>query len=692
LVVCSRAGLEWRDAATGVRARAVPCKWFEFLSPDGRTFVRRIGSFGLGIGETATGKVRAEWDLSVAANMRSHGLAFSPDGGLVAAVHQNKEIQVRDVAKGNVLVTLPLPEEALYREPGGAGVGYYDYRVGLSEDGQEVWLGTRYGTVRRWDRATREELPKLSKHLGKVAGVHFPRTGRTVVTVGHDGLIRRWDRATGRELAEPQAYRGPVWAGLSPDGKTAVVAEKGGRIDLYDAHTGKHLRRVQSQGPEVTNLAFSPNGKEFAASRTDGAVQFWEAPSGRPGRTLKWEGAEGWSFGWRAFCFSPDGARLCVGDYQRDRARLWDVASGEAVWEIGKAQPRAFSPDGKTVVATDRRPNVHLFDVLTGRVKATRSYLPSPGVEPGPVVWAAYAPGGRQLAISFESGGDFVLLDGETLAEKQRVAAVVPDDARILLLDVVNSQYGRVHTLAFSPDGKWLATGGGDGSVRVWETATGQAVRRLGGHEAEVSTVAFAPDGRALLSSAEDGQAYVWDLRPPGGVAPAAFGDALWADLGGQDGQKAYQAVWALADGGGPAAAFLREKLPPVKPVPPGRVAELVARLDSDRFAVREEATKALAALGPVIAPELRRALGKVTSAEASRRLKAVLAGFEGEPSPARLRTMRSVRAMELAATPAARGLLREWAGGATGATLTEEARAALARLARADRPPEKGD
>jgi hypothetical protein len=204
-------------------------------------------------------------------------------------------------------------------------------------------------------------------------------------------------------------------------------------------------------------------------------------------------------------------------------------------------------------------------------------------------------------------------------------------------------------------------------------------VRRFEGHDKGVLTVGWGPGGKTVLSAGEDGAVFQWDPRPAG----APDGDR-WAGLAADDPAAAYRAVWALADD--PAAVhMLRTQLTPVRAPDPDRVSKLVQRLGADRYPDREAASKELLAIGRLAEPALRAALGTNLPAETRERVRKlldVLADDVGRDPPRDdLRVMRAVQALELAGTAEARGLLKEWAAGAAGARLTEEAKGALARL-----------
>jgi hypothetical protein len=217
--------------------------------------------------------------------------------------------------------------------------------------------------------------------------------------------------------------------------------------------------------------------------------------------------------------------------------------------------------------------------------------------------------------------------------------------------------------------------------------ATGKGLRPLAGHQGPITSLAFSDDGKALASASGDTTVLVWDVAGLGRGAgrraaplPAPKLAAWWADLAGADAARAYEAVWALA--AGDSVPFLKERLRPVSPAGSEQVARLLADLDSDEFGVRERATRELAKLEEAAEPALRRALAGHPSPEVRRRVTGLLEGLEGR-SPYWLRRLRALEVLELAGTPECRQVLQDLARGAPEARLTREAQAALRRLSR---------
>jgi hypothetical protein len=219
--------------------------------------------------------------------------------------------------------------------------------------------------------------------------------------------------------------------------------------------------------------------------------------------------------------------------------------------------------------------------------------------------------------------------------------------------------------------------------LRVWDLMTGKEVaQRSAGEVAVAGLVPLA--GRRVFTAMADGTGLVWDFPRPavGGKPDKKELAAWWADLRSDDPAKPYPAVWRLADAAPEVVVpFLAGHLKPEAAPDPAKLNQLIADLDSDRFAVRERAVRELKALGHAAAPAVRKALEGSTSAEARKRLEEV-AAHRPDPAnePGRLRRLRAMQVLERIGTPEARKVLSDLAGGLPLAAETREAQAALVR------------
>jgi hypothetical protein len=221
--------------------------------------------------------------------------------------------------------------------------------------------------------------------------------------------------------------------------------------------------------------------------------------------------------------------------------------------------------------------------------------------------------------------------------------------------------------------------------VLLWELASG----RERGWVADGSrAVRFAPDGKSLLLGIKNNKVVVQKLAalaPPtrGGIAPATDPSTLWSDLIGTDATRAYRAVWQLAAAPERALPVLRDNVRPARPpVDPAVIDRLIADLDSNSFSVRQKASEELEQLGRQTEPALRKVLGSRQSLELTKRVERLLNRLsERGLAPEAVRITRAVEALEHINTSEARGLLETLAAGLPGHVTTDEARAALTRM-----------
>jgi dipeptidyl aminopeptidase/acylaminoacyl peptidase len=417
---------------------------------------------------------------------------------------------------------------------------------------------------------------------------------------------------------------------FSPDGRTFVTASYENRFALRETASGAVRRTFVGHQGGVICVAFSPDGRTLASGSQDKTVRLWETETGQELRVVTGHQAEV-----ETLAFSPDGKKLAVGEGFRGQAiALFDVTTGTQLRRFAahdhSVHSVAFTPDGETLVSGSVDGTIRIWSVATGKEL-------------------------RRMDVRQAKG------------------------------------HHGFNRIALSPDGKFVASAGQDLAVRIWEVATGAEVLCYRGHLGEAYAVVFSPDGRTVASGGRDSTVLVWDAtgqaRNPRVAMPPLDRktmERVWADLAGADAARAYRAIWTLDAAPGQSLPFLRRQLPPVPPVDTRRVGHLIADLDSDRFAVREEATAELEKLAGVVEATLRRKLADPTSFEMRRRIEQLLEKLEGGEA---LRLERTMAALERMGTPEARTFLESLARGAAGARLTREAKAALERLSRMPAP-----
>ncbi len=606
-------------------------------------------------------------------------LAFEPGGKSIASCGLGDGVRVWQSDTGK-------QERRLASENG------FAFALAFSPDGRNVAVGGRNGVIVVHDFASGKELRRWPAHMSLIYALAWSPDGKSLASgAGEDSMIHLWDPNTGNErTTRHQGHFRPIdHLMFNQDGRRLLSISKEGRSLEWDLATGKS-RLLASAWPDASNppfiFAVSSDRKTLASTYplpanppAEPVIDLFDTTTNKKRHTLT-----GHKDAVMMVAFDADGRRLF--SLGRDRTvRAWDVETGAQLWQAnvgipGRGGPYvralALSPDGKTIACAMNsfRPILHLLDSATGKQQRTYAY--------GQHIFSmAWSPDGTQI----------VLLGGPPFATAGVVIGVWDVRTGELSRTWKSPQAGSGNQvgIAISPDSRFLATGG-DGSfsseLYVWELATGGQVAVFEGHHSGVWQLAFAPDNRTLASGGGDSSILLWDLTrrmrdgklPPAAISVARFAQ-LWEKLGDPDAALGHAAIWELVAGGRAVLPMLKTKLPAASAINAAQAAKLVERLDSDNFATRDAATKEASQLGLGIELALIKALAGRPGLEPRRRVEALIAGWLRSADWLRFR--RAIAVLEYNGSAEAKRILSTLAAGAEGARPTKEAAAALGRL-----------
>lgn len=478
------------------------------------------------------------------ANANFSSFAISQDGARLAGAYtadDRSRIAVYDAATGKQTAICD---------------GHHDviWTLTISPDGTKIASGSGGDdpTARIWNAADGTLVAVCQGHRSKIDCVAFSMDSSQLVTTSSDRTVRQWDAKTGEEIEAPyDRHASEVYSAVySPDGKWVASASADRTIRVWHAKGRQEVAVLHGHTGRVAELAFAPDGRRLASLSCrstwvivgDDTARVWDLD---PDATLP--ALRGHMRGIYPVAYSPNGRWLASGSWD-NTWRLWDAATGEPcavlrqssfIWDL------VFGPDSTWLVSTSDDDRLRVWDMAAARV---RKEIPVPGriqqsltVSPdgtrAAVTTIDPKNGKPQLIVCDIASGKLLLSsEGHSLAyspDGRWLAALTEDAKTVLLLDArthetvarLSGHENIVFKAAFSPDCRLLATCSRDRTVRLWQidpasstphsplsTPHSSSCQVLRGHTDEVFAVAFHPDGTRLATAGRDGAISLWDL------------------------------------------------------------------------------------------------------------------------------------------------------------------------------------
>ena len=623
--------------------------------------------------------------------------AFSADGKCVAIAMGTDKVELRDTHNGKLLTT-PLVGGAGF--PGGLALSADGAMVAVAGNNSHVTIWQADGTAKPRIYKSRKLVARIAQFWGNSThGLDFSADGKKLL-VGVDADLQIYDVATLQEIHPADGHRGWIdYVAFAADGKRLLTGcadmnLRSQELAAWDTATWKRLQLTSERMPPWPNFGIaSPDQAVYVGNAGSDRSGLFDLKTGKllsrinvPGK----QGDQGRGF------FSPGGNFYMLADQDaKGKAieRLYEVRSGKLRAELPplvmvqqsmeSARPIALSFDERLVALFSQNDGViHVFDTLTG--KPLQRLGGGVDVANGPrgafAASLAFARDGKMLASWNVRDSVIRLWDVATAKELLQVthAETGPNQG--------GPNQGRVH-FAWSADCRLLAVG--QNKIQLLELATLGVRREWAGHQdGAVRALAISPDGRLLASGSSDTTVLIWDMAcaddGAGSQGPLAHDDLAkhWQALALNDAASAFAAIRTLASSPKETVAWIGEQLKPVGPHDVKHVDDLIGRLDDNRYVVRQKATAELLKIGERVVPALDNILAGNPTLEARLRLQDLRKRMTGLVlNGQRLQGYRAVEVLERIGTPQARQLLQAFAGGAAGATLTVQARAAIERL-----------
>lgn len=524
-------------------------------------------------------------------------VALSPDERFLALTGDGNDVSLWDVAGRKPLGTL-----SGHKQPVNA--------VDFSADGTQLATASEDGTIGVWEVATLKRLLTLSDHKERVMSVAFSPDGKRLASGSVNGVLAVWDLTEKKVALSRLWHHGPMWAlAFSPDGAYLATGGFDGFVKVRKLDSGKKVAELRGHTRSVLSLSYSPSGMLLVSGSADQSVKVWRPLDEQLVRTFRGHLAGVGSLAWskdesvlasgchsgvvkvwdldlhrqnlaqpgfiNAIVFSQDSQRIVTAGSDKC-VHLWDIVACRELNVLEghstAVQSVALTPGGHTIISAgyqqgtprSTRGEVRLWDAHTGKQRRAFTDLPSPALT------VVLAPDGVTAAVG-HLDGTIRLLDVNADTERgtlkckgeARSLAFSPDGRWLAsgskLPDTESDQLGEVvlwdakartrkasltvrrapvWALAFSPDSKSLAWGEFDGRVRLADVERAEVIVEMDGHQGPVRALAFSPDGRRLATGGEDKMVRLW--LPTSGEELVNFSDhstAIWSMAFSPDGK-----------------------------------------------------------------------------------------------------------------------------------------------------------
>jgi eukaryotic-like serine/threonine-protein kinase len=435
-------------------------------------------------------------------------LAFAPDGKGLACSSSDETVRLLDLPTGKCTARFPAAsssQPAILPDAAPASCRPA-YRLAFDPTGRLLATCQGNDVVIR-DLSSGKSVATLSAHQKTVTSVAFSPDGKSLASAGLDHSVILWDLEGGRARATLASHLDIVsCVTFSPDGQLLASADWDGTVILWRTSDGACLASLEDFGCWVHSVAFSPDGCTLAAGDIHGNVKIWDLATGRCTSTIPAH-VEGMAEPLRpavALAYGPGGDMLATGS-TLGVLKLWDLSGSKPMRTLsghaGSVLAAGYASGGRTLASRDEQGTIRLWDLATGRCDraiAGPQAIPAAPTSVPAVDWDNDDLADAQQSLACSPAGDLIAsveIGGEAIA--------LHDVASGRCVGRLVRQGGKVLSVTFSPGGKMLASGDGDGSIRLWDTSSQQCVRAIpaDGAAAPVVCLMFSPDGRLLATA-----------------------------------------------------------------------------------------------------------------------------------------------------------------------------------------------
>ncbi|WP_373540027.1 NB-ARC domain-containing protein [Chamaesiphon sp.] len=446
--------------------------WSSIFSPDGSSLATSSEESIVKLWDVATGECRH----ILMEHTAFFQIAIHPNNRHLVTGSDDRTAKLWDLATGECLRTF---------------VGHPAQIKSIEIVGTDRLItGGVDGTLKLWELETGVCLWTQAAHLEEINSIATHPHDRSIVTASSDRTLKIWDLATGNCLQTCSGHRDRlITCAIDPAGTLLISGATDSTIKLWDLATGTCLKTLTGHTAWVTSIAWTSDGQTIVSGSMDRTIRVWQISTGQCIRTIQGHGNMV-----RAIAWNTAGDKVAGGG-SGHTIGIWDLATatclqtfwGSKIWIWSLAFLRhTDNATSEILAAASFEEDIRLWNTETGTLKA------------------AITDDRWNTVVTVDRACQLLAIGGYT--GKVRLWDLKTDR---LLQTIEGLHSGIIWAIAFHPQAPLLATGGMENYVQIWDFQT-QVCRKLLGHERRIESVAFSADGRSIASGSADGTAKVW--------------------------------------------------------------------------------------------------------------------------------------------------------------------------------------